>query len=153
MDSYTLVKIPTSLNISVNVEASSLSEVQSWALYNVDTSSRWVVKYRGKNIGEGIVIDLWSVRGHDGVATKERFNSISNRPNWFGTKEEAERDYARYRIAASVRLDEIESTINELKKSMNFKLEYQLFGDTHGIWDDYQYISVVENGYEYIRKI
>lgn len=153
MPKYTLVKIPTSLAITEEIEANSVEEVRQWAKENIDTKSRWIIKLDGRNIGEAIILDMWLVIDHNGKPCKRTFNSASAASGWFPTKELALKDYNRHKGAAKKRLDEIEVKLQALKKSLGFQIDYQMYGDTHGIYEDYQYISVVEGGYTYYRKI
>ena len=153
MPTYSLVQIPTTLDVSIDIKANDIDEVRVWAMANIDTSTRWVVKLDGLNIGEAIVVDLWRVLGREGKATKKTFNSNPERTGWFNSKQEAEADYLNHKPAADLRLDVIEGKITELQEALNFELEYHIDGDTHGIHEEYQYISVTESMYEYHRVL
>jgi hypothetical protein len=146
---YTFVQIPTSLGVSCEHQAESLEQAQAWALMNLDTSTRWVIKLDGRNIAEAINVYLWRCHGTNGEATKQKFNSLGNRAGWFLTKIEAEADYEKYRNAAMERLDSVGEELSQLMSKFNCELNYEMLGDTHGIYEDYQYISVQESGYEY----
>jgi hypothetical protein len=152
MPSYTLVQIPTSLDVTREIMASDMTEVREWALNNIDTTTRWIIKLDGKNIGEAIIVELWRVMGRGGKATKQIFNYIKPMSSWFNSKKEAEDDYNRHKEAVALRLDEIEQKIAELQKALKFEIECHIDGDTHGIHEEYQYINVTECGYEYYRK-
>lgn len=154
---YEVVQIPTILKTSHFVIASSIEEVREWALANVDTSTRWVVKLDGKNIGEAIVIKGYKydceATTHGRKVKEYVFNKSALREKVFSTKEEAIFDYERHLDAANARLSEIENKLNELKAAMQCEIDCEVIGDTHGIDDHYMYIRVSEGGYNYYRKI
>lgn len=152
MQVYTLVQIPASLGVSHEIAASCIKEVRAWALNNIDTTTRWIIKQNGRNLGEAIVMEFWRVCRLDGKAKKKTFNHTA-RTTWFLTKRDAEADYSQHKKPAELRLDEIESKIRELQKSLKFNIDYHMAGDTHGIYEDYQYISVTEGGYSFAREI
>lgn len=151
-----IVKIPTSLGVSVDFEG-SISDAQKWVMENLDTSSRWVIQIEGRSIAEAIVVDLWRVIDADGKAIKKEYNfipkSVDTTSSWFSSKELAEADYLHYQKSASKRLDEAEAAICKLKRSLGFSIDYAVEGDTHGIHEDYLFIEVSEGGYQYRRTL
>lgn len=148
---YELVQIPTTKNVTIMVEAENLEEVRSWALENVDTSTRWIVRHNGRNIAEAIVVDLYRCHGSE-TPSKTTFNSMAKMRNYFATPEEAAADYRSHKAEAKKRLDAIEQRLNALCEELAFDIDYVMDGDTHGIYEDYLYISVDISGYSYKRE-
>lgn len=149
---YQFVKIPTTLGIVVDHEAVSLESARDWAKHNLDTSTRWVVKLDGKNVGEAFIFTGYSCADSDKV-TSRVFNTIPKWPLYFLTKEEAIADRNKHKAHAENRLKLAEEAINEVLHEEGVSLGYVMEGDTYGIYNDYMYVSVVVNGYFFKRKI
>lgn len=61
--------------------------------------------------------------------------------------------YAGSKAEADRRLDDIETAFETFKAQHQCDIDYTLDGDTRGIYEDYMYISVRVNGFEYSRRI
>ncbi|TJY57204.1 hypothetical protein E4T66_17495 [Sinimarinibacterium sp. CAU 1509] len=150
---YQLVQIPLSRQVSINVPATSLEEVRAWAIENVDTTTRWIVMLDGRNLGNAIVVRQYAFDTSTGKVVARTFNSTARRIGHFSTPEEALADYRSHLAEASQRLDVIERRFAELKNELAFDLAYSIAGDTHGIDEEYLFISVSIGGYQYRRQI
>lgn len=150
---YQLVKIPLGLNVSVDVEAASLDEVRQFAMSNIDTSTRWIVKKDGRNIGEAIEVTRYRFDDARMKVVPKIFNSTATRVQYFDTPEAAAADYRAHCDEASRQLDAVVHRLEALKAELSCDLGYVIKGDTHGIDEDYLYVSVNVGGYEYRRQL
>lgn len=150
---YQLVQIPTSLGVCIDVPASSIDEVRSFALGKVDTSTRWVIKLDGRTLADAIEVVRYRYDDATGKPVGKTFNSTAPRAGYFETPEEAVADYRCHLAEASRRLDVIVQRVRDLQKELSFDLNYTMQGDTHGIYEDYQYVSVTIGGYAYRRAL
>jgi hypothetical protein len=57
------------------------------------------------------------------------------------------------RPKAEALLDEAEARLNGLCNDLGVNVSYSMSGDTHGIYEDYQYISVDVDGFTFERRI
>lgn len=73
--------------------------------------------------------------------------------DWFNTEEEATSRFLEVQSIAKKRAVEIEKDLDSLKKRLGFDIGYTMEGDTYGIHEDYLYISIQVDGYEFIQKI
>ena len=79
------------------------------------------------------------------------FNSPG--PTWFETKAEAYKDFAAAKEIAEQKAKEILRDLKAIQEKHGFSLGYHMEGDTHGIYEDYQFIDVKVNGYHFIVKL
>ncbi len=149
---YQLVKIPLSQQVSCDVKAGSIEEVRAWALQNVDTTRRWIIKLDGRNLGEGVVVDRYTFDTDRQKVVKRTFNSTARRSLHFDTPEEALADYRSHLEEASRRLDVIVQRVSDLQRELAFSIGDIMLGDTHGI-EDYPYVSVTVGGYAFRRAL
>lgn len=147
MNTYKIVKIPTSLQIEHELKADSLADVQSWILSNLDISSRWIVKLNNKTIGEGVQVTVW--RGK----TSQVRRSYKENTGYFLNKVDALLDYTKHKKAAELRLDLAERRLKQLMIDFNFTIDYTFKGDSQGIYSEDQYIEVMEGGFCFTRSI
>lgn len=150
---YQLVKIPMSLNVSIDVDAASLDEVRQFAMSNVDTRTRWIVKKDGRNIAEAIEVTRYRFDDARMKVVPKIFNSTAMRAQYFETAEAAAADYRAHRDEASRQLDAVVQRLESLKAELSCDIGYVMQGDTHGIDEDYLYVSVNVGGYEYRREM
>lgn len=150
---YQLVKIPLSLGVSIDVHASSIDEVRRFAMENVDTTTRWIIKLNGRNLGEAIQVARYRFDVERQRAVSRIFDSSARRIGFFDTPEAAEADYRSRRAEANQRLDAMVDRLNALKSELGCDIGYTMDGDTHGIHDHYLYVSVEIGGYEYQRQL
>lgn len=148
---YQFVKIPTSLGIVVDHEADSLESARDWAKANLDTSTRWIVKLDGQNVGEAFIFTHYSCTYSDKVQSYTR-NSWP-KSGLFETKEAALADRNKHRAEAASRLELAEQAINKELRALGVSLSYEMQGDTHGIYEDYMYLEVRVENYYFRRKL
>jgi hypothetical protein len=78
---------------------------------------------------------------------------FSNPGGWFETKEEASAHFAKARTLAEEKAKEILQELKWLQNKLGFSIAYQMIGDTHGIYEDYLYLEIKMEGYEFIYKM
>jgi len=87
----------------------------------------------------------------DSYRTQER--KFSSKPSrWFEDKNEAISHFLTARALAFERVVEVRRELGELQERLHFSISYNMEGDTYGIYDDYQYISLIVSGYEFMFK-
>lgn len=157
---YQLCSIPMNQpdSITHNLKVNSVEDVRAWALDNVDTTHRWIIKRDGRNVAEGVNVERFTANSH-GISSKF-FSSTTLRAGYHPTREAAKEaykllreDYARHKPEADKRLDIIEAEFNELQARHGCDIDYFMEGDTHGIYEDYLYISITYEGHYYKRRI
>lgn len=146
---FHLVQIPTSRNVVIEVTATSVDEVRAWAMSNVDTSTRWIIKLHGQNLGDAIVIQQFTFDTENMRIRRETFNSMRRRVRFFDTATQAADDYKSHLPEAGQRLAEIEQRLVALKQELAFEIDYAIEGDAYGLHHDALFVSVNIAGYEY----
>lgn len=147
-----LVQIPTSRGVVLHPPVRTVQDAQAWALDNVDTSTRWIVRRNGRNVAEAIVVTRYRYDCHEMRVAKKVCNFI--RPGrYFDTPEQAQADYDQHRAEADRRLDVIVARFAALQAELDCDISYIMEGDTYGIHTDHLYASVKIGGYEYRREI
>ncbi len=149
---YQVVKIPTTAGIVHDVVAQDIDGVRDWIKDNLPLNHRWIIKLDGKNIGEGIVCTMYRAVG-DKTCHSQKFNFVPGGNAWFSNKADALADRDQHSAAAQVRLDVIVNLLDALRTNLDFCIDYTMDGDTHGIYDDHQYIGVDQGGYTFTRRI
>jgi hypothetical protein len=78
----------------------------------------------------------------------------SKRPDQklFLSKEEALADYNTALDQAFEKFKAISIQLKELSTKFDFHISYTMEGDTHGIYEDYQYVCIKVDGYEIMFK-
>jgi hypothetical protein len=152
MPVYQYVKIPTTLNEVVTMELDNLDDAKEWAMNNLDTSTRWIIKLDGVNRGEAFTFVKYNAINSD-KAESRVFNHNYRHPQYFDTKEEALNDRKKSQKEADVILNRLHENIKGLLNESCATLDYVMEGDTHGIYENYQYIEVKVNNYYFRKRI
>jgi hypothetical protein len=74
-------------------------------------------------------------------------------PNYFDDEDLALKDFTDALTEASVKFEEIIKELEVIQKKHNCYISYTLEGDTHGIYEDYQYVCITVRGYEIEFKL
>jgi hypothetical protein len=82
-----------------------------------------------------------------------KYGYYSKPDHWFETSEKATADFLRVRAIAKTRAENILKEFNDLQSRLGFHVGFTYEGDTHGIYDAYQYIRFTEEKYDFTLKI
>jgi hypothetical protein len=80
-------------------------------------------------------------------------NIPSDIKEWFTDKEKAIDSFNKAKSIALDRAKVIKETLAKLEKELEFHLDYEMLGDTYGIYESYLYINFTENGYNFTIEI
>jgi hypothetical protein len=152
MPVYQFVKIPTTLNMVTTQICDNLDDAKSWAKDNLDTSTRWVIKLDGKTVSEAFEFVKYNAINSDKVESR-KFNYNYKHPQYFDTKEDALADRNKSKAKAKKILNELDDKIDALLKEYDASLGYVMDGDTHGIYEDYQYLEIKVNNYYFKKRL
>jgi len=70
----------------------------------------------------------------------------------FLTKEEAENDYVKHKKVADKKITEALEHLEAID-GLGVSLDYHMDGDTHGIYEDYMYLEIIEGSHIFTHKI
>lgn len=91
---------------------------------------------------------------HDGFKINIRKTSTEKRwANEFLTKKEALTDINKYKAIADQKYKSFYPILEQLTNDNGFTINYIMDGDTHGIYEDYQYIAIEVNNYIFQYEI
>lgn len=141
MPVYQIVKMPASEKIVHEVTLEGVDAVRLWVLANLDTTSRWIIKLDGKNIGEAIEATRYAFDSKYLKPYKKVFNTTPLRSGFFGTEKEAIADYQAHKEHAEKRLESIKERLWSLEDEEGFEVQ----GD--------RIISIELGGYEFRRQV
>lgn len=153
---FQFIQIPKSNNVTVDIIKDTLQEAIQSAKEELDMSFEWIIYSGSKSLG--FIEHTKYTCAFGDKPESRKFKRLKDTPNslFFDTEAEAIADRNKYRSEADNKLSEIEADLNAvLLKHKQHKacLSYVMSGDTHGIHEDYMYISVEVNGYHFTRKI
>jgi len=95
----------------------------------------------------------WSTKLDVKKPTIKQRKAYKKPEGWFETEEEAISRFSEVQSIAKERAIEIERELTSLQKRLGFDIGYTMEGDTHGIHEDYLYLCIKVEGYEFILKI
>lgn len=106
----------------------------------------------------GVDIVYYVVSYSDGaVRTRRRtrsiYTTVPNLDSYFLTKSRAVAAITEYVPAAVEKFQRCVSALDALKASLGFDVSYVVEGDTHGVDDDYQYLSFEMGGFSFVFRI
>ena len=88
------------------------------------------------------------------VKEVSKYDDFQNNGKWFfETEKEAIDDYNFYKDIAIPELKEIKKKLELLQKELNFEINYAMYGDTFGIYEDYLYILIRKSHYSFRLKL
>jgi hypothetical protein len=98
------------------------------------------------------------VRGEIVISENERSIYIKDNPenlikDKFLTKKDAENAISPVFLKAKIKFKKCLDKLNDLKNELGFYISYTYEGDTHGIHDEYQYISFKIDGFDFSFEI
>lgn len=141
MPIYQVVKMPASENVTHEVTFENIKAVREWAMANLDTRSRWIIKLNGENIGEAIEVTRYAFDSKYLKPYKKVFNTTPLRSGFFETEKEAVADYQAHKEHAEKRLESIKELLLSLEDEEGFEVQ----GD--------RIISIELGGYEFRRQV
>lgn len=150
---YQLVQIPKTTGVVVEVQAQSVSElmakIKSQSL--VDLSLEWLIYENGQS--KGFIEHTKYTCAYSDTPEKRAIKRLRDlsKSRYFDTPEEALADRKKFEAQANAKLDEIQEDFKALCAKHNAHISYFMQGDTYGIDEDYMYISIDIEGYNFKR--
>lgn len=86
-----------------------------------------------------------------GKSVKVYYDELYLKPvsGYFDTESEAREDFKIAKEMAEKKSEKIIREIDRLKKRIGFEISFNVEGDTHGIFNEYQYITFTVKGYRF----
>lgn len=158
-------KIPTSEGVKIPLTSLNLADArEEFKKVDCDKSTRYIlrVEYETKkeinvlNFGELIAETVFCYDETTETMKTKEISRLVLPSGYFFTRREAleagklKREiYLQAKREAEDLLDDAEETL----KALPFEISYTMRGDTHGIYEDYMYITLKHQGYEFTRKL
>lgn len=145
-------------NCAHQIPASNLEEAREYILQSetLPKGHIWEVFKDGINLGYGVRQIVYKLL-IDGSIRKEEFNYLHlKQDRSVFTKERAEeqqKEWQKKRTLAAEKAKVLLDEYEDMYKKLPFKVSYCMEGDTHGIYEDYMYIEVIVDGFNFERKI
>lgn len=150
---FQFIQIPKSTNVIVTIDADLMHNAIRQAKLELDLSQEWVIYADGTF--KGFLVHNKFSCTHSDTATKtevKRYRDMSG-SRLFDSPAEALADRKKHESEANAKLDVAEAEFNALMNTHNVTISYSMQGDTHGIYEDYMYISVEVSGYYFERRL
>lgn len=125
-ENYLVVSMPAPNGISEKIHqvaATSIEEVRKWALANVNTRQRWIIKKHGKNLGEAIVSKQYRYDPERRKECTHEFNTTCLRRGYFHKPGEARADYLANRPQANDILERVWNDIDMVLAKHGCRIE------------------------------
>lgn len=135
------------------VNSPNIIELSRWAAEHIDCKKTFYVREFGTKTVETLKFFFYRVDGYSRIATYRVSNNNIPNKNEFKTEKEAISNFNQYVDEANEKLEKVHEEINAVLKANGCDIDYMIQGDTHGIHEDYMYISTNVGGYNFTRRV